>query len=502
MKKNFRIFSFLLIFLLLISFNVSAQPEQVLKIGIGTDITTFDMINYQGTNDLKSGSMVFESLIELDPDALDNFIPVLATSWEQKDETTWIINLREGVKFTDGTPFNAAAVKFTLERASTGLKSKADVGMIKVVNIINDYQVEIKLHYAASNFMPGLSMQTAGMISPTAVEKYGEDWNKNPVGTARFKLEEWKPGIHIAYTRNEDYWGTPAKLDKVIFYPIPNEATRIMTFRAGEIDVCEDLPAHEVPSIEADPNSRIQIQPNLRTIFLALDTLNDTLKDKKIRQAIALGIDKESIHKYTMEELAPEAKYGFLPPYLQKRSELIGYPYDPKRAKELLAEAGYADGLVIDLWVPEGRYAKGEEIAQVVQGQLKEIGIDVKISIMQSAAFWGETIIPDIEKPFQMLLIGWLINPDPVATYIELFQSGSITNFFNYNMDEKILSASTAVGADARNAVYLSMDREVIEEAAMIPIYYASMIFAINEKVQDFASHPMDYLRLEDTYIK
>ena len=145
MKKNFRIFSFLLIFLLLISFNVSAQPEQILKVGIGTDITTFDMIIYESSNDIKVATMVFETLFNLDPDVLDNYIPVLATSWEKKDDTTWIFNLREGVKFTDGTPFNAAAVKFTLERAIPGLKSKRFQGMIKVVNIINDYQVEIKL---------------------------------------------------------------------------------------------------------------------------------------------------------------------------------------------------------------------------------------------------------------------------------------------------------------------------------------------------------------------
>ena len=112
MKKNFRIVSFLLISLLLISFSIctagAADPKQTLKVGIGTDITTFDMKIFDSTNDLKSARLVFEPLIELDPEALDNYLPVLATSWEQKDAKTWIFNLREGVKFTDGTPFNAA----------------------------------------------------------------------------------------------------------------------------------------------------------------------------------------------------------------------------------------------------------------------------------------------------------------------------------------------------------------------------------------------------------
>jgi ABC-type transport system substrate-binding protein len=354
--------------------------------------------------------------------------------------------------------------------------------------------------------MSSLAMMTAGIISPTAFEKYGADWNKNPVGTGRFKLEEWKPGIHIAFTRNEDYWGTPAKLEKVIFYPIPSEATRVLSFKAGEIDVCEDLPAHEVPSIEADPNFKIKIQPQLRTVFFGLDMLGVTLKDIRVRKAIAYGIDRESISKYTMEGLAPEAKYGFLPPIIIQKDKLSGYPYDPELAKKLLAEAGYADGLEIELWAPEGRYSKGVEICQVVQGQLKEIGIDVKLNVMEAAVYWNQTCNADLEKKHQMLLLGWGMNADPYATYFALFNTDSITNFFNHRdpgFEAKLLLASRTMDDVKRNEMYLAMDKEVVEEKVIvIPIYYGAMIFAINEKVQDLGTHPMDTLFLEDTWIK
>ena len=509
MKKNFRIVSFLLISLLLISFSIctagAADPKQTLKVGIGTDITTFDMKIFDSTNDLKSARLIFEPLIELDPEALDNYLPVLATSWEQKDATTWIFNLREGVKFTDGTPFNAAAVKFTLEGLIDALKTKRFNGMISIVNIIDDYKVEIKLKEPRSNFMTGLTQPSSGIVSPTAVAKYGEEWFKNPVGTGLFKLDEWLPGTHISYIRNDDYWGTPAKLEKLYLIPIANESTRVMALKSGAIDVCEDLPAHEVAGLEADPNYRVQIQPQLRTVFFILNTLDATLKDKRVRQAIALGIDTNAIHKYTMEGLAPEAIYGLLSPLILKKDAPLGYGYDPERAKALLAEAGYADGLEIELWIPEGRYAKGTEICQVVQGQLKKIGIDIKLSLMEAGAFWGSTCNYDIDKKHQILLVGWLMDTDPFATFYSLFRSDSITGFANYrfsSFDTRLLLAGRTADVSERSKLYRTMDKEVVEDAALIPIYYAAMIYGIDEKVQNFAGHPTDYLLIADTSIK
>jgi len=508
MKKDFKIFCIVFVFLLLISFNIyadDANPEQILKVGIGTDIGTFDVIKFTSSNDMKAASLVFETLITLDPNDLGMPVPLLATSWKQINEITWIFNLRKGVKFIDGTPFNAAAVKFSLERAITALKSSRFQGMIKVVNIINDYQVEIKLKEPSSSFFTGLSRQTASIISPTAVKKYGEDWFKNPVGTGMFKLEEWIPGRYVAFTRNEDYWGTPAKLEKVVFYPIVNEDTRLMSFKSGEINVCEDLPAYEVPNIEADPNLNIQIQPQLRTIFLTLNTLCDTLKDIRVRKAIALAIDKEGIFKYVMEGIAPEAKYGLFPPQILTKDEPIGYGYDPELAKKLLAEAGYADGLELELWVPEGRYAKGVEICKVVQGQLSKVGIKVNISIMESGSFWELTSNYDIDKKFQMLLIGWLLPPDPFPVFLVLFNSDSNVNFSNYRFpgfEARNILASRTADKDERDQIYLDMDKEVVEYVAIIPIYYGAMIYGVNAEVQEFAGHPMDYLLIADTWIK
>ena len=509
MKKNFRIVSFLLISLLLISFSVctavAADPKQTLKLGMSTDITTFDMVRFSPTVDLKVGSLVFETLITLDREALDNYLPVLATSWEQKDSKTWIFTLREGVKFTDGTPFNAAAVKFTLERAITPLKSKRFQGMIQVVNIINDYKVEIKLKEVSSSFMSSLTTMTAGMVSPTAVAKYGEDWFKNPVGTGQFILDEWIPGRYIALTRNDDYWGTPARLEKVVLVPIPNEATRVMALKSGEINICEELPTHDVANLEADPNYRVQIQPQVMTVFFALNTLDATLKDKRVRQAIALGIDMNAIHKYTLQELIPEAKYGFLPPQVLKKDELIGYGYDPERAKELLAEAGYADGVEISLWLAAGAHAKNVEICQVVQGQLKEIGIDIKLNMMESGAFWGSVCNHDIDKKHQIIELGWMVNPDPFTTFYGLFRSDAICGFSNYrfsSFDARLLLASKTVSAAERSAMYLAMDKHIVEDVAVIPIYYSVKIYGINEEVQNFVGHPMDFLFLTDTYIK
>lgn len=504
MKKEFKIFCLLSLFLVLISFHAYAdteqESEQILRYGIGADILTFDLPNYRSSNDLMVGSLIFERLVENDQ-SMQNYIPALATSWERIDDLTWIFNLREGIKFTDGTPFNAEAVKISLERAAKSLKGQTYQGMISTVNILDDYKVEIKLKEPSAPFFSYLTMPTAAIFSPTAVEKYGDLLFQNPVGTGMFKLEEWIPGTHVVLTRNEDYWGTPVKLEKVIFIPIANEATRVMSFKAGELDVIENLPAHEVPAIEADPNSKLMIVPQLRTLWIGFNCSDPILKDAKVRQAIAHAIDRESIIKFTMEGLTREANLGALTPEIMKTDPPLSLDYDPELSKKLLAEAGYKDGLTLNLWTPEGRYAKDYEIAQVVQGQLQNVGINTNLSNVEWASYLDA--LDRLES--QIFVLGWGLQKNPDAFFTACFHSEGEANwagYYNTELDKMIDAAAILSDQEVIEKAYYEMNKLIIEEAVIFPIYYTTNLFAVKSGVEEFVVHPKELLNLSKTWIK
>ena len=503
MKKGFKIFCLLFLFLTIMSFFVYADNEQggILRYGVSIDLITFDMCNYRSTVDFMFGSLVFDTLVTLDKNM--DFVPNLATSWEKIDDLTWIFNLREGVKFTDGTPFNAEAVKISLERAAITLKGKRFQGVISTVNILNDYKVEVKLKEPNAPFFQNLTMPTAAILSPTALEKYGDDLFRNPVGTGFFKLEEWIPNTHVILTRNEDHWGGAAKLEKVIFTPIPSEASRVMAFKSGDLDVIENLPAHEVPVVQEDPNFKLMIVPQLRTVWVGFNCSDPILANQKVREAIAHAIDRRSIIEFTMENLAREANLGLLPPEVMKTDPPLSLNYDPELSKKLLAEAGYKDGLKLQLWSPEGRYAKDVEIAQVVQGQLKEVGIDVEVRIMEYGSYFDA--INRGEQ--QLFILGWQITKNPDAFFRACFHSAneSVSNSVFYANPEvdRIIDETAKLGDEEEiNKNYYDLNKIIIEDAVVFPIYYTQMIYGINEKVEGFLGLPNETIDLSKTWIR
>lgn len=503
MKNRFKIICFLIIILAFTSFHVFAENEAksggTLRYGIGADLITFDMPNYRSSNDLIIGSLIFDTLVSFDNN-MENYIPRLATSWERKDDLTWLFNLRKGVEFTDGTPFNAKAVKISLERASTALKGQRFHGAISNVKIIDDYTVEIELKERNAPFFPNLTWLTGAIFSPTALEKYGDDFYRNPVGTSRFKLEEWIPGTHVVLTRNENYWGVPAKLDKVVFVPIPNEASRVMSFKSGELDVIENLPPHEIPSIEADPNFKVMTFPQLRTVWVGFNCGDEILKNVTVRKAIAHAIDRKSIIEFTMENIVKEANLGLLPEQIMKTDPPLSLDYDPELSRKLLAEAGYENGLKLELWTPEGRYLKDVEIAQVVQEQLRDVGIDVSVRVIEYSSYIDA--INRLDQ--QMFILGWGLSKNSDSLFRGCFHSASASNWVNYRdkeLDKMIDETVKSSNEEEIKKSYYEMNKIIIENAVVFPIYYTTMPYGLSSKVEEFSAHPMEVLDLSKTWI-
>jgi peptide/nickel transport system substrate-binding protein len=268
-----------------------------LRIGIGIDADTLNPQEQTTSLPMNMCELIYDTLLYQTPDA--KLEPRLATRYEvSQDGLTYTIHLRKGVKFSDGTSFDAKAAKLTFDRAldpKMRVPLRSQIVMIKEVKIIDDYTLRIELKFPFAPIAATLSMPLVSPISPAAIEKYGEDVRQNPVGAGPYILKEWVKGDRIVMVRNENYYGRKPTVSQITFKIIPEDATREAMLRTGQIEVCyKPLPAN-VASLKADPKITVDMPLSTRTIFMGLNYKKGVTNNKLVRQAFNYAVDKKAI---------------------------------------------------------------------------------------------------------------------------------------------------------------------------------------------------------------
>jgi peptide/nickel transport system substrate-binding protein len=504
MRHFFRVKVFIVLLALIFplmfgQYESNAASKKVLNIGVGVDVVTLDPHNYKATSDLLVANLIFDTLVKFDLNM--GVVPNLATSWEMVNDTTWRFKLRKGVKFQDGSPFNAEVARFNLLRMKDAPRGKGYYGMIKSATVEDDYTILVTTNHPFAPFMKNMCVDVGAMMSPEAIKKYGEQIISNPVGTGPFKLKEWRPKEKLVLVRNDEYWGKKAKLDEVVFSPIPEEGTRAMAFESGEIDVISDPLPHRIAAYKKDKNVKVITGPATRTVWVGFNVGDKVLSNLKLRQAIAHAINRDEIVNHVVEGLAINAN-AWIPAIVEKSKKTYNFKYDPKRAKELLKQAGYPSGLELNLWTSEGRYLKDRQIAEAVQAQLAEVGIKTNIRVME----WGSYLDALARHEQQLYIIGWGFSAGDPDTALRLcFYSDNQFNYSNYktpSMDKLLDDAVSTLDPKKRADLYEQVQQRLIDEAIVVPIYHKLNIYAVNKKVIDFHPHPMERIEIEDTSIK
>lgn len=435
---------------------------------------------------------LYDGLVNMKPDM--SIEEGLATSWEQKDDLTWVFHLREGVKFHNGKDFTADDVIFTIERCRDQLLSNF-VAMIDEVEKIDEYTVQMKTVKPYAILLEDLAK--VFIISKDYVTEVGdEEFNLNPVGTGPYKFVEWMKEDHITLEANEDYWNGAPEIKTVIFRPISNEATRTAALLSGEVDLITDVPARDVDRIGEKAN--VIKEPSLMLLYLTLDVTRDKtpgvdltknpLKDDKVKQAIRLGIDIDSIvknvmanHGYPADQANPKGVYGYV--------EDIERPAcDPEKAKQLLAEAGYPDGFSIKLDGPNNRYPNDYKVAEAVASQLAKIGIDVELNLMPKSVFF-DYVRPGDKSSF--VLVGWATdNADAGSWYKSMFYTrdkkegygtSNRCHYANPEFDELIEKSDDTADINERDKYLQEASRILDKELPMIPLFFFEDIYGIKE---------------------
>ncbi|MEI5908536.1 ABC transporter substrate-binding protein [Bacillus spongiae] len=491
--------------------NENDDKMKQLIFGRGGDSVKLDPIAVTDGESLKVTKNIFETLVDFGKEDTE-IKPLLATEWEaSSDGLMYTFKLREGVKFQDGTDFNAEAVVYNFERWANGNKEefyyygsmfggfKGDEGhVIESVTATDELTVEFKLKRPQAPFVKNLAMSPFGIASPTAIEELGDKFADGPkgAGTGPFQFVEWKRNDKVVIEKFDDYWneGYP-KVDQVVFKSIPDNTARYNALKAGEIDLADGINPTDGESVEADDSLQLFKRPSMNVGYLGLTSTRPPFDNKLVRQAMNYAIDKQALIDAFYSGQALTAKNP-IPPVIAGYNDAIEeYEYNPEKAKELLAEAGLADGFEMELWampVPRPYMPDGEKAAEAIQANLADVGIKAEIVSYEWATYLEKARNGEADA----FLLGWTgDNGDPDNFLYVLLDEDNIgsNNYSYFKNDEThklLIEAQSELDEAKRIELYKEAQEIIHEEAPWVPLVHSTPILAGTKDLKGFYPHP------------
>lgn len=466
------------------------QPRNggTLRVVVPFNPAALDPLTGRNNPDFNTLLMMFDALIGFDPKTLD-LQPMLATAWNFTDPTTLVLELRQGVEFHDGTPFNAEAVVFHLERGRTYERSnvKSDLAVLDKVEATGPYQVSLKLKYPDAT-LPSVLSDRAGLIaSPTSV-KAAADGNvdRAPVGTGPFKFVEWQDNTLIKVVKNPNYWGEAPHLDGIDIRIVNEFNTAVRTVTAGESDLVLNMSAQQMAVAKRDPKVVAEASPSMIYYTAFLNYGAGPLADVRVRQAMNWALDRPVLNQVLWGGLGGGHCSMFPSGFWANDPETENfYKLDVDRAKSLLKDAGFANGIEIDTftWADQAAVQRQE----VISAQLAEAGIRLKVTPAQPAQTMQYFLT---EKRGQMLLTPTGGLPDPATAYDRQFSKTAYRNAAKIELPgyRELMDASmTTFDKEKRKQVLYKMQRFVLENALHLPQFASAGIIVRSPKVHGFS---------------
>ncbi len=478
----------------------------ILRISASTNPSSLDPATGGAGSDHAFLFTMYDTLTEWDFETLKPK-PGLAESWSFTDPTTLVLNIRPGVTFHDGTPLDAEAVKFNLERNKSDQKSniKADLASVASVAVTGPMQVTLKLN-TRDAALPGILSDRAGMmVSPTALKASAAgNVTRTPVGAGAYAFVSWADGERIVVKRNEKYWKANRPYpDGIEFAIIPELATGARSVTAGQNDLIYQLPPRQKAILERSKNLKVVNGPTLYVFQIFLNWAKPPFDDVRVRKAFNLAIDRESFVKAALAGLA-EPAYMNLPKshWAYDKSVVDLNPYDPDRARKLLAEAGFKEGTTIEL----GGYSDQDSVQrqEILIEQFRKAGMNVRFTnspvAEASAAFFGA------EKRGSGLLSAWTGRPDPSLTYSLMFTKDAYYNAGRApvppELEAAIKESRASEDIEVRRKAFATVQRLVMENAFVAPLAFQFELVAMNKKVQGYRPNLLGKPKYEDVWLE
>ncbi len=464
------------------------EVKDTIIIAQGADPTSLDPY---GTTDSPAGRVantIFETLVELDDDGVAS--PCLAESWEIVDDLTYVFTLRQGVTFHNGEEFTADDVHFSFSKIAESPHASSIRATIDFENskVIDEYTYEMKLSEPFAPILNHLSHTVMSIVNEEAYTEAGDDVGTMPVGTGPYKFVSWATGDRVDLVANEDYWGTVPTVTNLVFRNIPEASSRAIEVETGGVDITFDPQVSEIERLRENPELQVFSRAASQVNFLCFNTTIAPFDIVEVRQAINMAINKEAIHAVVYHGEGKIATAPMSDVVWAYNDELSEPAYDPETAKELLADAGFADGLELTITCDQNQ--TNLDMAEMVQAQLGEIGVTVSIETLERGAFIDKVIAGELE----MFGLGWSSDTgDPdYALYASFHSSmhgagGNMSFYTNERVDELLEIGRTSTDAAEREAAYLEAQEIVWEEVPAIFTQSPEDVIVYSNEVQNFA---------------
>jgi peptide/nickel transport system substrate-binding protein len=489
---------------------VVAEADE-LRVGYSSDIVTLDPANHRSRVTEGVIHNMYDAVVTRTDDM--DVVPEIAESFEQIDAVTYEVRIREGITFHDGSDLTAEDVKFTFDRltkegAMDGQTSpRASLaGPIADTIVVDEHTVQFVLESPWPVFRAYLPFNQ--VVSKAFVEKVGTDGMATQVmGSGPFRLVEWRRGDSVIMERVEDYYGGataippagPAGVERVIFRIIPEPASRVAALLAGEVDLIDELPHHAIPQVEQSPNTQVLRTNGTRSFFMDLNNRVPPFDDKLVRQAANHAIDRELVIDRMLNGLATPLATLISPDSYGYNPDLPVYAYDPERARELLAEAGYPDGVDVTLDVDE----PFREQAEAIAAMLTDAGLRTSVQL------WERTALTEIwrgDHDRHMFLRSWGDGAlDPVGIFVPVLKTedrGNFSGYSNEEVDRLLSAADTETDIEARSRMYQDAQAIIHDEAPLLYLWLPQDVYGASTRLGGWQPSPRGIIKLHRAYIE
>lgn len=470
---------------------LTTAQAQRLTVAQGFDPQTLWPNGTTNAETYNGGTPIVESLFWLDPRDF-KLKPLLATSYQLETPTSIVVKLRDGVKFTNGEPMNADAVvhsfKVLIDPKLTPAYTRYFEGFTKIDKIDD---LTVRMHTAYPIPPMDLTLSLFFVVPPKYWAEVGgpDAYGRKPIGTGPFTLERWTRDAELVMKKNPNYWGElPKGIEELVFKPVPDEQSRAAGLSTGEYDVVKNVPVASVAGLKKNPNVNIISIPSYAIFATILSTLPEhksPLNNKLVRQAVNYAVDKKAIidnilfgNGVALEgQVLRKSQLGYNP-------NIKDYPYDPKKAKTLLAEAGFPNGFEVNFKTSSGSYAQEHEVSQAVAGMLDAVGIKTKIQVIESGEYLRQL------RARELWPMGYTGSSPPDDPHFQLSQYHSTWRYSyikNPELDALIDAGKQELDVKKRGEIYQKASVLMHEEAPVLFLYGGIDFFGTSKRVKNFA---------------
>lgn len=462
----------------------------------GADVTSLDPHQGKETPAVQVNTQIFDTLVTVDPET-NEVVPQIAESWEQMDDQTYVFKIREGIKFHDGSDLTAEDVKFSLDRARNSAAVSYIVNFIEEVTVDDDHTVTVKTTAPYAPTLRNLAIPFAAIVPKAVVEADENAFILNPVGSGPYKFVEWNQGDHVTLKAFDDYYAGKPETENLIMKVIPETSQRTIALETGEVDLAYDLAVNDIPKVNSDDKLTVYEIPSLTCWYVSMNMNKKPFDNPKVREAMSMAIDRQTIidtinagSGQTADSIIAPAVFGYYSTGVKE--------YNPTKAKELLAEAGYPNGFSTTLWVNDNQ--SRIEMCQAMQAMLLEVGVQCNLEVLEFGSFISRTTAGDHDLAY----FGWTTSSgDADYSYYSLEHStqqgaaGNRSFLADPDVDKLIEEARSNTNEEERKELYKELAIKLDEINNNIPVYYSSINVGANKKVEGFVMDANGYHSLE-----